>query len=161
YEGTVQLAAPGYATITVPVTLQVTPGAVIDVLPKSINFSYQQNAPPPSPQTALVFSEPSGLPFTVEAAVGVLHPKIIGAGVTPGAFSLSVDPTSLPPGRYSSSVQVVSPDATNSPRTISVTLTVTTAPVISATPASLSFTATQFNQPPPAQSVGISSSGPA
>jgi uncharacterized protein (TIGR03437 family) len=159
YEGMVRVDAPGYQSASLPVTLQVTTSVVIGVFPSSISFGYQQNSSLPPPRTVSVASLPPGVAFAVEASSDKLHVTVNGSGLTPGSFSLSVDPTGLAPGTYSANVDVVSPEASNSPVSVPVKVTVTAAPVISATPASVHFSATQSGGPPPTQALSIGSSG--
>jgi hypothetical protein len=158
YAGVITITASGYQPETVSVSLRVSSAPALDVLPAALTFAYQTGGAVPLPQTASVSSSPPGIPFAVSASDAWIHAT--GGGVTNSTISVSVDPTGLAAGSYRGSVAVTSTQAGNSPVLIQVDLTVTTATVISASPASLHFAYTQQGAIPAPQSVSISSNNP-
>jgi hypothetical protein len=74
---------------------------------------------------------------------------------------INISTTGLAAGTYSATVTINASGATNTPRTIPVTLTITAAamPTISRTPSTLTFTATQGGANPANQTVTIANSG--
>ncbi len=155
YGGSITLTSPGYAPAIVPVGLVVTSAPQLKVFPSPLTFSFQQGgATPPPAQSLTVDSSSGSLSF---AAVGDNNSwlSVTGGGNTPGSVSVLVNPTGLAPGTYQGTVSVTSGQAANSPVAIPVTFTIAAGPTITAQPASLSFTYTQFGALPAVQSVGI------
>src|SRR5262249_47409606 len=68
-------------------------------------------------------------------------------------------PGSLPPGTYEGHVTLIAPAAGNSPFTIPVTLVVSAAPTLLASPRTLSLTYRQLDALPQPLSFGVTSSG--
>ena len=94
----------------------------------SISFKYQKGTPAPVPavQPVTVTAQAGGpVPFRVT----VSEPWIVAApekGTTPGSLSVSVNPTGLSSGQYTGVVSIFNPP--QAPNSISVTLTVSSAP---------------------------------
>ena len=65
------------------------------------------------------------LSYTVSASGGTWLAVTPASGTTPGSVSVSVNTTGLEAGTYSGSVTITSSGASNSPRTVQVTLAVT------------------------------------
>src|SRR5262249_57286198 len=84
-------------------------------------------------------------------------------GGTPGAVSFPVAPQSLAAGTYTSTVSIPSSGASNSPKTVAITLNVTAAPLptVSVSPASLTFNYQIGGSALAAQTFALSSSGSA
>jgi uncharacterized protein (TIGR03437 family) len=156
YAGTVTLTSPGYASITIPVTFRIVSAPVLSVQPAQLTFSYQQNGSAPTPQSVTVTSSSTSLSFSAAPAPGASWLSVTGGGLTPSDFSVSVNPQGLAPGSYTGTVMVSSAAAGNSPVLLPVQLTVTSAPVISAEPSSLSFTYQPGGTVPAAQALHIS-----
>jgi uncharacterized protein (TIGR03437 family) len=175
YTGTITITATtaGIANspVTIPVTLQVTSGT-LSVSTNSLGFTFIPGGSTPVAQTVQVSGSGSALNFTVAANSGTTGTNWLSvtptSGTTPGAISVSVNPTGLAAGTYGGSVVVTAPNASGSPQTIQVTLavnagTITASPApaagltftqgaggisaaqtitVSSTPVSVSFTAT-------------------
>ncbi len=130
----------------------------------SLGFIYIPGAPAPSAQTVQVTSNVSAY-FAFNA---VANSGTAGGGwlsVTPtsgntsgGSLSISVNGSGLAPGTYAGTVVVTSPNASNSPFPIQVTLTVY-AGGISASPApsaGLTFVYASGGSAPAAQTISVS-----
>ncbi len=70
-----------------------------------------------------------------------------------------VNTSSLAAGAYTSDITISDPNASNSPQTVSVSLTVNTKPCLERSPSSLTFTATAGGSNPSSQNINISNSG--
>jgi hypothetical protein len=125
YSGSITIAATGAANtpVTVPVTLTVTLPA-LTVTPSSLTFSYTRGGTAPAAQSVSITSNGSALSYTVSTSATwlVVTPT---SGTTPGSISVSINTTGLAAGTYTGTVTITSSGASNSPRTVSVTLTVT------------------------------------
>lgn len=93
----------------------------------SLTFAYAAGAALPPAQSVSISNGGSGsLAWTATASQPWL--KLSAAsGTAPGALSISVAPGSMTPGSYTGSVQIASAAASNSPLTVSVTLTISAA----------------------------------
>jgi hypothetical protein len=125
YSGSLTIAAAGAANtpVTVPVTLRVTLPA-LTTTPNSLTFSYTTGGTAPAAQSVSITSNGSPLSYTVSASATWLAVTPT-SGTTPGSVSVSINTTGLTAGTYTGSVTITSSGASNSPRTVSVTLTVT------------------------------------
>src|SRR6185503_1633808 len=79
------------------------------------------------------------------------------SSLTPGQLSVSVNPTGLAPGGYSGAVTISAPGASNSPVTVPVTFTVSSA-ALSLSPTNLTFFAA-LGSTPGSQSIQVSNLG--
>jgi len=167
YSATITITgtAPGGAAVadnpvSIPVTLQVTQGTL--ALDKTtLTFAQVAGGPAPAAQTVNVTSNGQALTFTAAASdkdpVSWLS-VTPATGTTPGALSISVDGSKLNPGTYQGLVTVVAPNGGNSPATITVNFTVSTASTISVTPANLAFAYTIGAAAPQSQIIQVQSS---
>jgi hypothetical protein len=125
YSGSITIAATGAANtpVTVPVTLRVTLPA-LTATPSTLTFSYTRGGTAPAAQSVSITSNGSALSYTVSSSATwlVVTPT---SGTTPGSVSVSINTTGLAAGTYTGTVTITSSGASNSPRTVSVTLTVT------------------------------------
>jgi uncharacterized protein (TIGR03437 family) len=83
------------------------------------------------------------------------------SGTTPANLSISVNRSGLATGVYSGNVTISATGASNSPQSISVTLTVTSAATISISPSLLNFAYQSGGNPPQAQAVTVSATSAA
>ena len=154
--GTVQQAI----TVTAPVS-----NPMLNVSPASLSFAFTTGGSTPPSQTIAVSSSGSALTYTVSASTttGGGWLTATGSGTTTSNVTVSVNASGLAAGTYNGTVSIGSSGASNSPKTVPVTLTVTAAqlPTLNATPASLSFSYQSGGTTPAAQSVSLSSSGAA
>jgi len=135
------------------------PTPTIGVSPASLSFNYQSGGTVPASQSFGVSSSGSALSYTVSTSATWLS-ATPASGTTPGNVSVSVTPGSLSAGTYTGSVTVTSSGASNSPKSVPVTLTVTSAttPTLTVSPLSLSFSYQTGGSTPAAQPVTLSSS---
>jgi len=168
YTGTVTITATAPATVTntpqtVAVTLKIVPTAAIVVSTNSLSFTQPLNGPTPGSQNVTVTS--SALPITFSATTTVnqgsnwlsVNPS---TGIsTPATLSVSVNGAGLQPGLYTGQIVLSSPGAASS-QAINVSLTVSNAPTITISPASLSPVTYQIGSAnPPAQTISVSIAG--
>lgn len=157
----------GVDPVTVPVTVNVSPGPAIGLSPTQVAVSAVQGEPAPSPITVEVTNTGGGTLTDLElqpVVYGGGHPggwltAAIGDDEAPTEIVLTVDHAGLGSGSYTAQVPVVSPVASNSPRMLGVTLTVGLPPAISVSPSSLSFAAPRGGANPSAQMVNVTNSG--
>jgi hypothetical protein len=135
------------------------PTPTIGVSPASLSFNYQSGGTVPASQSFAVSSSGSALSYTVSTSATWLS-ATPASGTTPGNVSVSVTPGTLSAGTYTGSVTITSSGASNSPKSVPVTLTVTSAttPILTVSPLSLSFTYQTGGSTPAAQPVTLSSS---
>jgi hypothetical protein len=135
------------------------PTPTIGVSPASLSFNYQSGGTVPASQSFAVSSSGSALSYTVSTSATWLS-ATPASGTTPGNVSVSVTPGTLSAGTYTGSVTITSSGASNSPKSVPVTLTVTSAttPTLTVSPLSLSFTYQTGGSTPAAQPVTLSSS---
>ena len=134
----------------------------IAVSPASLTFNYQSGGAAPSAQSVAVSSSGSAFTYTVSTSATWLA-ATPASGSTPGNVSVSVSPQALAAGTYTGTVSITSSGASNSPKTVAVTLNVTAAvlPTIAVSPASLTYNFQIGGSAPAAQNIALSSSGTA
>ena len=169
YTGTVTVSAPGVSSVAVPVALTVTaappppPAAQLTANPATLSFTATQGGPNPAPRSLTIGSSGAPLALTLsdDAAFLTVTPS---AGTTTLTANVAVSIAGLAPGTYSGSVRVTA-SGVGTPLSVPVSLTVAAAPPpppaaqLTASPASLSFTATQGGPNPPPRALTIGSSG--
>ncbi|MEZ5354115.1 MAG: IPT/TIG domain-containing protein [Bryobacteraceae bacterium] len=105
--------------------------------------------------------EPLGYVTNIEASPQPAWLSVTKGGTTPSPITITANPAGLAPGSYTAVVVVSSCVASNPPRRITVTFTVTgpvTTPALSVNPANLSFTAVAGAQPA-AQNLNVTTTG--
>ncbi len=126
YNGIVTLYATGSATVTVPITLTITAPAVqptIGMSPTSLTFNATADGSNPSTQNVVITNTGTGtLTWTVTDNASWLTATQSGNSVV-----ASVNIAGLAVGSYSGVITVSSSGATNTPRTVPVTLTIAAA----------------------------------
>ena len=173
YTAHVTLWPTGAPSVTVPVTLTVTPTAssqqprspVIGLSPASLAFTAQQGSSNPPAQTLTIHNTAGG---TVRWAIShdaawLWHTP--GTGTGTGTVTIGATPGALTVGTYTAHVTLWPTGAPSV--TVPVTLTVTPtassqqprSPAIGLSPASLAFTAHQGSSNPPAQTLAITNKG--
>ena len=162
YQGNITITAAGSSnSVTVPVQFTVNPGT-ISATPATLTFSQVQGGSAPATQTISVSGTPGAINFSATAATnsgGNWLSVSPSSGTTPGTVTVTVNGSSLTPNTYTGTVMINSPGATGSPITINVSFTVTASQTITASPATLTFSAVAGIAPPAAQTVSITSSG--
>jgi hypothetical protein len=178
-QAAVSSLSPGVYTATVPllattasnsprtitVTFTVTAPPTIEVSTTSAMFTAVAGAPASGPVAVQLTSggdaPATGLATTVTygaGGTGWLSRTLSGTS-TPATLSLSASAAGLDIGTYSATVTITSPDASNSPRTLQVTLIVTAPPRIAVSRADASFAATVGGANPVAQTLQVSNAG--
>src|SRR5215470_7060434 len=155
----------GGGTGTLQRTITVTPPATaptIGVSPASLTFNYQNGGTMPAAQALAVSSSGTAFNYTISTSAAWLS-ATPASGTTPGNLSVSVNPSGLASGTYTGNVTVTDAGASNSPKTVGVTLNVTAAqlPTIGVNPASLTFAYQVGGSTPGGQMVAVSCSGSA
>jgi len=117
YNGTITITSTGAANSPqkVPVQLAVTAAGSgrLRVWPsRAAYFDYEAGHSDPAPRTVRVLSTGSALSFTASAHGGTWVSVTPSGGTTPGALSISVDPTGLASGTYSATINFAAPGAT-------------------------------------------------
>ena len=169
YTGTVALTATSPTTVTnspqnIVVTLVVTPTATLAVSQSNISFTQSSSGTAPNPQSVSVTSVGGTITFatavTTNAGLNWLSVTPVNA-TTPATLTVTANGATLAPGTYSGQITLTSPGAA-APQTILVTLTVSNAPTVTVTPASLaSVNFAIGGATPPPQTIALSASGTA
>jgi uncharacterized protein (TIGR03437 family) len=163
YNATVTVTSSGASNspITVPVTFIVTAAPTLQASPPQVSFTHQIGKPNPANQQVMVTSSSASLNFSVTASTnaGGSWLAATGGGNTPSIVDIAVNPTSLTAGTYTGTVTLTSASAGNSPLNIPVTLVVSRAITLTASPANLSFTYQPGGSLPASQQVQVTSSG--
>jgi uncharacterized protein (TIGR03437 family) len=152
YAGTLTFTATGMTTVTVPVTLNIALPSQLSVGPAALTFTAVAGAAAPPSKPLSVSTIGAALSFTAATNAAWLS-ALPASGTTPATVTVSVNPAGLAAGVYSGQINLTAPGA--SPQTVAVTFTVTAAPLLTLSPASLTFTAAGT------QSVSIGSTGTA
>ncbi len=169
YTATILIATNGADSRSIAVTLQVT-GAPPTLALNSEAVVFAANEAGANPQQQLISISNSGTGVLTSLS---LSPIAYGPGEPTGWLTATLGATtalaslalnavvgSLVQGIYTASVQVISPDAANSPRTIAVTFNVTPPlPIIALNPTTLSFSAVQGGPPPAPQGIAVTNGG--
>jgi hypothetical protein len=164
YSGTVT-ANTSSGTINFPVNLTVAATPTLNVNPAALNFAYQAGTAAPLPQTITLTSSGSSTNATVTSSTNTggtqwLIVSPTGPVTTPTQITVNIQPANLAVGTYTGNIQIVSAGGgANATVNIPVSLLISNNPIISANPASLTFTAQVGGGAPPAQSLSITSSG--
>ena len=133
--GAITIMAPGTTNspLSIPVTLNVVAPQVLAVNPASLAFSYRVGDSAPAPLSVQVASTPTPVGFVLSSATqsgGDWLNVTTSAATTPATISVGVRTQGLTvAGTYAGTITLTSPTASNSPVTVSVTLTVTAPPL--------------------------------
>jgi hypothetical protein len=149
YDATITVSSsqlPGEG-ILVPVTLTVTEILpILSVFPSTMSFSGWEGGPNPIPQT-LNIQNIGGNPMAWQAVSSIpwlkLSPELGSSEGEIDPVEVSVDLANLTDGEYHARITVIA-SASNSPKEVSVVLTVTQPPpILSVSPQVLTFSATE------------------
>jgi uncharacterized protein (TIGR03437 family) len=167
YQGKVIVLSPFAfgSPAVIPVTLQVTVGT-ISAPTTTLTFTQVKGGAAPAAQNVTVAGSPVALNFTAAASTTdgnawlTVTPQ---TGTTPVTLQvgLAALASTLPAGPYSGTVTITSANASGSPISIPVALTVVPPQTFTASPTSLSFSYTVGLTVPQAQSFQISAGGAA
>jgi uncharacterized protein (TIGR03437 family) len=155
YSGSITVTAPGASgsPAVIPVSLTLAANS-LTATPSPLSFSFQLGGTAPAMQTLSVGSTVAGLSFTAASGASWLG-VTPGSGTTPQGLSVSIVTTGLTAQTYNTNITLTAAGAGNSPLLVPVSLTVTSAPPLTATPNRLSFSYTQNGSMPASQAVLI------
>jgi len=160
--GTITLTVPGSSAppLVIPVTMNVSTTALLNVSQASINVTALQGGGATQQAVSVTSTDPGAqLPFTATAATnppGLTWLTVTpNSGNTPNNLQITINPANLGVGTYTGTITVSSTTAGVPAQTINVTLTVV-ASNASATPTSVTFTQTVGGPVPASQMVQIS-----
>jgi len=167
YSGTVTITASAGTSnspVKVPVELNVTAAPTLSANPATLGFTYTllSGTTPSSQMTSITASGGAIIPITAAVTSGGTWLSVTPTSPvsTPANLTVSVNTTGLTAGVYSGSVGVTSTQASG-PLNIPVTFTVTAAPTLSASVASLTYEFQIGGANPVSQSFNVLSSGAA
>lgn len=146
---------------TLTVHLSVTPRPEIVLSSDSLPFFADEGSSPEARSFTIANGGGGILRWQAAEAVPWLELAPGSGSLTSGqstGVSVSVNSVDLDPGRYSETITLSDPEASNSPRTFHVSLTVRPGPEIALSTLDLSF-ATRVGVSPPAQSLAIANVG--
>jgi Viral BACON domain len=142
------------------VTSNTSTAASLAPSPASLTFSGGYNSTNPSPQTINVSSSGTGAVAWTALSSAPWLTLSVSNGITPASIQASVNTSTLVPGTYTGTIRIASFGVGNSPQSIPVTLTITSAPsALSLSPSAMSFTALLNQANPAAQNLAISNLG--
>ena len=166
YMGSLAFVANG-VTQTVPVTLTVASatGGNVTASPSSLTFSYQTGGTAPAAQTVTISSAAgsAAIPITMSATTssgGNWLTLGAASASTPYTLSVSLNSSvlsSLSANQYSGNIAIT--PTGGSVVNVPLTLTVTAAPTVSASPTSLTFSYNVGGATPSSQSISVSGGG--
>jgi uncharacterized protein (TIGR03437 family) len=161
YLGQVTIAS-GTGFVTIGVTFNVTPPSPLTASPAALTFTHTIGAAPPA-QQLITITAAAATAYSASAATQnsvnwlLITPT---TGTTTGSIGVSIDATNLVAGDYEGTITVTPSGQNPAPVTISVKLTVSAAPTLTANPASLTFNYQIGGSVPPAQTLQVTSSNP-
>jgi hypothetical protein len=145
----------GGTAITIPVTTNVASANYLTLGRTAVSFSYAVGGVNPPPVVVPVTSTSGSIRFQAVASTVGFGPWLNvhqSSQYTPGELTIGVAPGGLAAGTYTGNITVTSEDASNSPQSIAVTLVVTPATSLVASPFGLVFSY-QAGQSSPAPQV--------
>lgn len=163
HTATITLTSPDAPPRTILVTFTVSSPPRIDVSATSIAFSADLAGASPAAQIVQLTNGGGGTLNTLSTLVQYTNgaawlSATLNTTTAPASLTLQANAAGLSAGSYLATVRVNAPGASNSPRDISVTLTVSSGPLIVVASPSLSFSSTT-GASPSAQVVAISNGG--
>ena len=149
-------------SVQIPVTLTINSNASLTVSPANPPpFLYQINGTVPSPQTLSITSTSGSLAYSVQApgvSWLIVSPLTGVAGANPASLTLSVSPTNMAAGTYSTNV-VINPQNGSSVPAIPVSLVVSANALLTLATNTLNYTAQFAGTPPADQTVAVTAVG--
>ncbi len=150
------IAVAGIDSTAVAANAQST----LAVSPSSLQFSMTFGGTAPAAQSIQISNSGSGtLSWTATASAAWITVSP-ASGTAPSTLSVSISPAGLSAGTYTGNVQIAAANATNTPESIGVTLTVVAAaPSLVVAPQTLAFQYAYGGAVPAAQNVAITNAG--
>lgn len=175
--GVVRFTIPSTSfTVSVPITVQTSAPAQLQVTPTTVAFPYQiGGSSTPTAKSVQVSSSTStqltysvgitgstpGGPYVSLSAGSQSNVSSLVALTTPGSFSIVPNVASLPPspaaGNYDTTVRITASNGQT--QDVTARITVTTSAVLTVNPDALSFNFTPGNAVPASQSISVNSTG--
>jgi len=168
YSATITIAAAGAIntprTLAVSLTITETEAPTIAIGPASLSFNAVAGQANPANKTLEIWNSGTGtLDWSVSdgAAWLALAPASGSSSGEQDEVTVSVNTAGMSAGDYSATINILAAGATNTPRTLAVSLTITEteAPAIAIGPASLSFNAVAGQANPANKTLEIWNSG--
>lgn len=163
YNGIITVTPASGTSVTIPVAISVTsaPAASLNVSPTNLAFSFQIGGPAPPQQTISLIGSGAPLNFTITTspAQGSWLVVTPAASATPATLNVSVNPAGLSAGTYNGAITIAPTQGIPGAQTVSVALTVSSAPLLTLSSSSLQFGFQTGAANPPAQTVSVGSTG--
>jgi len=162
---TITLSAAGAATVSVPVSFTITaaPTPTIGLSSTNLSFTGVQGGTSPATQTVTISNNGAGtLSWTGSGSNSWLSVSPASGSVAAGSsntLSVSASTTGLAGGTVSAPIMISASGATNTPQTITASLTVTAQPALGLSPTTFSFTATQGAANPAPNTLNVTNPG--
>ncbi len=153
--------AAGNTPQTVSVDLTVTPLPAIGVVPPALSFGTQVGTSPPSQTITITNTGGGTLSWGTAVNQGWLSVSPTTGSLGPGlsqVVTVTVSSASLAGGSYAGTITISDTGASNSPQTVTVSLTVSSSPAIGVSPNTLTYAA-QVGTDPPTQAVTVTNTG--
>jgi len=161
-QGIVDNYLPFQQELGLSVRLQPPPPPTIAFSPTSFTFGATEGEAGPPEQTLQVWNSGGGIldwSLSDDAAWLELNPTSGSATDEVDNVTVSVHTSGMDPGSYSTTITISAEEATNTPQTVSVSLTLETPPTIAFSPASFTFGATEGEADPADQTLEVWNSG--
>jgi hypothetical protein len=142
-----------------------TTAATIDVFPASVTFAAAVGGANPAVKTVNVTNSGTGsftaLAATITYGAGATGwlTAFLSATTDPSVLTLSATTGTLTAGTYTATVSLAATGATNSPKTLTVTFTVTSGALITLSAPSVAFSAAPSGSSPPSQALTVTNGG--
>lgn len=166
-EVTVSSTVAGVASKTIAVQLVVGPGPAIQLSRTTVPFSAQNQGPAPPAQTVNVTNGGGGTltdlslgtpTYAQGQPTGWIN-AALDRTFAPAVITLTANPAGLNTGTYTATVAVRSTVASNTPISLTVTLTIGPPPSIAVNPTAVSFATYQGGNVPGPQGITVTNSG--
>jgi hypothetical protein len=164
YQGSVNMAATDSsgATLKVPVTLNFSASPLLDLNPTGLAFSFSVGGANPTDQFVTPTTTTTNLPYTVAVATsnGGSWLSATPGGTTPAPVDVAVNPSGLQAGTYTGTLTFTCSGVANSPQVLTVTLIVSSNPVLTSNPSSSAGVVFNYQigqNAPAAQNVSVDS----
>ena len=164
YNGLIRIASAtaGNSPITVPVTLRVIEEVRVTASPSNLQFDFQVGEQRPPDQVISITTNGPATTWTGTVATqsggGWLGVSTL-TGTTPSNIVIAAMPAGLAAGTYTGTLTINATGAANNPQVVTVTLRVTSEPVLRSSPASLRFVHQTGGTTVPPQTLLLTSSG--
>jgi hypothetical protein len=151
--------SPGTVTVTFVVAPPPPPQPVLTVLPTTLTFGATQGGGNPASSSVNITNSGSGtLSYTLSSDQTWLTATPV-SGSAPQSLTVTAATGTLTAGTYTGHLTIAAAGAQGSPGTVTVTFVVAPPPVLTVSPATLTFAATQGGGNPATQTASVTNSG--